>query len=261
MANNSHVAAAGAGGLVMGLMIMLLGANIIITSNGNVACETKCISHVYITAKNSDFHISDLSKALSMQFDKQNVTWSLALADDPSIPQSAIQNLTIKRGETLHLILTGYKEKTQTVKWTLGLGDGSLDPYWYYNSSTAGSNYSVYIARNYTALNFTCFAPYMNNTEPAGQDWKTPAFNVTNIGNVTLNNITLALNANLNSTMRIYCQPSNYVNPASIILNTTAQKIITRLTVNQSKGIWCYGYCLNVTDNQSVSMNFTFGGG
>jgi hypothetical protein len=250
-----------AGTAVLLFTFSLLGANVAITSNGDVACETVCISHIYITPQMHDVYVSDFSKELELAFDKQNVNWSISLANDSSMTAEKINKIKISKGETLHLILTGYKEKTATIKWTFGIAGGELDPYWYYNGTTPGSNYSVYIARNFSEVNFTCFAPYMNDSAPNGQSFKTPIFNVTNVGNVTLTNISMALNTTFNSSLTIYCQTVNYVNPSSITLNSTLKTIIRSLTVNQSKGIWCFAYCNNVTDNQTIPFNYTFGGG
>ncbi|VVB59063.1 Uncharacterised protein [Candidatus Anstonella stagnisolia] len=122
-------------------------------------------------------------------------------------------------------------------------------------------NLSVAIARNYTSVNLSCFQPYMNNSQPNGQDIHIPIFNVSNIGTGNYTNITLALNMTLPAGFKIYAQTANYVNPSSISLNTTGQTIIRKLLINQSKGIWLFGYCAGVLDNSSINLNFTFGGG
>lgn len=261
---NQHKVLTGAAVVTTGLVLFaftLLGANVVITSNGDVACDNVCVSHIYISPQTQDVHVSDFSRELALSFDKQNVNWSLSLANDSSMTSDKINELTIAKGDTLHLILTGYKEKTARVKWTLGLAGGELDPYWYYNGTTPGSNYSVYIARNYSEANFTCYQPYMNDSQPNGQNFKTPIFNVTNVGNVSLTNISMKINTTLNSTLKIYCQTANYVNPSNISINSSLQTIIRTLSVNQSKGIWCFAYCNNVSTNQTQSFNFSFGGG
>ena len=122
-------------------------------------------------------------------------------------------------------------------------------------------NLSISLPIGVNSVNFSCFQAYMNNSPPNGQDAYTPIFNITNANAADYTNITLALNQSLPAGFVIYAQTANYVNPSSINLTTSGQVVIKRLLANQSKGIWMFGYCNNVSDNQTMNFNFTFGGG
>lgn len=139
------------------------------------------------------------------------------------------------------------------------------------------SNLSYVVTSRSDDLNFSCSQPYENSTQPDYQNILTPFFNVTNSLNTTLYNITLSLSSTIfNNTVKIFTWNSGYrpINQTQnwsqtghgiinipILLNTTNQTILRRLRANESQGIWLWGDCLNVSDNQTFSANISFGGG
>ena len=113
-----------------------------------------------------------------------------------------------------------------------------------------------------TSANFTCAQAYMNNSPPNGQTKTIPILNITsNEVTDTYYNITLYLNQSLTAGFSIWAQPSYYRNPSSVNLSTSPQIIIKRLANQSSIGLWMWGECYNVTDDQSMSFSFEFGGG
>ena len=122
-------------------------------------------------------------------------------------------------------------------------------------------NVTVALPAGITQINLSCFQPYMNDTQPNGQDIYTPILNITNIGSFNITVITIALNQSLPSGFSIYGCAANYRNPSCPSLNTTNQTVLrSGIKTSQSKGVWWYGICSNVTDNQTVSFNYTVGG-
>ena len=122
-------------------------------------------------------------------------------------------------------------------------------------------NVTVALPSGISNISLKCFQPYMNDTQPDGQDIYTPIMNITNIGSFNITNITIALNQSLPSGFSIYGCAANYRNPGCALLNTTGQTIIrSGILQGKSKGIWFFGLCVNVTDSQSFSFNYTVGG-
>lgn len=126
-------------------------------------------------------------------------------------------------------------------------------------------NFNYTLPSDITNISLRCLQPYMNNSEPQGQTLFVPILNLTNKQTVlNLTNITLSINALVNHT-DIYANDFPQVNSNSKILNTSAQIIVKTLSgtnfTESSKGIWIYAFCNNVTDNQSVNLNFTISGG
>lgn len=104
-----------------------------------------------------------------------------------------------------------------------------------------------------------CFQPYQDRTEPDGQDYVTPIFEVTNEGTGVIYDVKININQTLPTGFTIYATSANYINPNNITLNTSKQIIIKRLKASETKGIWLWGYCFNVTDNQTTIINYTIG--
>jgi hypothetical protein len=100
----------------------------------------------------------------------------------------------------------------------------------------------------------------MNNTQPNGQNLKTPILNISNIGNVKASIVTLSINTTLPDGLSIYGCSANYRNPSCPSLNASQQTVLrSGVLVNASKGIWLFVECINVEDNQSISINYTVG--
>lgn len=130
-----------------------------------------------------------------------------------------------------------------------------------YPATGAGvPNITATLPTGQTTANFTCFHPYMNNSPPNGQMPWMPILNITNINLTgTYYNITLELNQSLTGNFSVWAQTAYHRNPASISLNTSPQIIIKRLSAGESVGVWAWGECNNVTNNQSMTFNFTWG--
>ena len=122
-------------------------------------------------------------------------------------------------------------------------------------------NVTITLPTGISNVSLRCFQPYMNDTQPDGQDIHTPILNVTNIGTLNSTTITLSLNQSLPTGLSVYACAANYRNPSCPSVNATAQTVLrSGILVNQSKGIWWFGNCANVTNNQAVYFNYTIGG-
>jgi len=251
----------GSGLLLLSLIVLYSSPEMLILSDGDISCTDLCISHIYIIPLTKEVNLGKENPVI-LSFSDKNVRWKLFKVEENILIQhSQIDKLFLKPFAIQEFVLVGYKPPYKTVKWSLSVGKVVLDPYWYYDGNIAGENFTVYIAEDYNEVNITCFQPYMENTEPNGQDYNTGIFQVTNTGNATLYNITISLNQSLTTGFTIYAQTANYVHSGSITLNTTNQTIIKRLIENQSKDVWLYGKCENVSDDQTISLNYSFGGG
>ena len=122
-------------------------------------------------------------------------------------------------------------------------------------------NVTVSFPTGISNISLRCFQPYMNDTQPDGQDIYTPIMNITNVGTLNSSTITLSLNQSMPTGFAIYACAANYRNPSCPSLNTTAQTVLrSGLAINKSKGIWWYGNCANATNNQAIYLNYTIGG-
>jgi hypothetical protein len=128
-------------------------------------------------------------------------------------------------------------------------------------------------------INISCGQPYVNSSLPEYQDTFTPSVILSNIFNRTIYNMTLALNSSIvlpsgNFTLWAYnsgyrpayqsqdwSSTSNGIVYIPRLINTTPSVVVRRLRANESVGVWFWGDCQNVTDNQSISANFSWTGG
>jgi hypothetical protein len=128
-------------------------------------------------------------------------------------------------------------------------------------------------------INISCGQPYVNSSQPEYQDTFTPSVILSNIFNRTIYNMTLALNSSIvlpsgNFTLWAYnsgyrpayqsqdwSSTSNGIVYIPRLINTTPSVVVRRLRANESVGVWFWGDCQNVTDNQSISANFSWTGG
>ena len=135
------------------------------------------------------------------------------------------------------------------------------------NACYAQANFKAYNvfavtpATGCPVVTFKCFAPYMNDTQPNCQNMLTPAFNVSNPSALNYTNVTMRVNGNIASGFSVYACTSPYRNPSCINVSNSFQTIIRKLNVNQSKGVWQFGDCNNVSNNQSMNFTYVFGGG
>jgi hypothetical protein len=128
-------------------------------------------------------------------------------------------------------------------------------------------------------INISCGQPYVNSSLPEYQDTFTPSVILSNIFNRTIYNMTLALNNSIvlpsgnftlwayNSGYRPPYQTQNWSSTSNGVvyiprlINVTPSVVVRRLRANESVGLWFWGDCQNVTDNQSFSANLSWTGG
>jgi len=138
------------------------------------------------------------------------------------------------------------------------------------------NTYTVTYAHPNNSLDFACFQPYMNDSQPDYQDVQTPSVVLNNSLNATIYNVSLATNESLLSGFYMYTWTSGFRPPfttqnwskyglgvVNIPLNITnaTTTIIPKVKALDVFNLWFWGDCVNVTDNQSQSYNLTWGGG
>jgi hypothetical protein len=141
---------------------------------------------------------------------------------------------------------------------------GCIMPKMPWEGQTTGvgtANLTTILPLGISSINFSCFQSNMNNTQPNGQNTKTPILNVTNTGNTNATSITLSINTTLPSGFYLYGCSANYRNPSCPLLNSSAQTVLrSGLLINASKGIWMFGECIGVSDNTTTALNFSVAG-
>ena len=128
-------------------------------------------------------------------------------------------------------------------------------------------------------INISCGQPFVNSSQPQWQDVFTPSVILSNVYNVTIYNMTLALNTSItlpqgnftlwayNSGYRPIYQSQDWSSTGSGTvyiprqITTTPSVVVRRLRANETVGVWFWGDCTNVTDNQSISTQLLWLGG
>lgn len=142
------------------------------------------------------------------------------------------------------------------------------------------SNYNVSFANPNGSINLVASAPYQYNNTPDYQNVYVPSLNFTNNLNTTIWNITVYLNETLslpNGSVNLYAYNSPYRPPnitqnwsgtgngivtiPFLMTNNSSTVIIRRIRANESVGVWFWADFINVTDNQTKSIDILVGGG